>query len=97
MFANISLLEKVEAIRSGMNHGLTMVVGPPGTGKTDVTVQTIANLYHNYPNQHTLIVTHSNQALNQIFEKIMELGKPLTKKKSVLYCFQGFLINIFVA
>ena len=65
----------VEAIRSGMNHGLTMVVGPPGTGKTDVAVQTIANLYHNYPNQHTLIVTHSNQALNQIFEKIMQLGR----------------------
>ncbi|KAG2227972.1 hypothetical protein INT45_011996, partial [Circinella minor] len=64
---------QVEAIRSGMNHGLTMVVGPPGTGKTDVAVQTIANLYHNYPNQHTLIVTHSNQALNQIFEKIMQL------------------------
>ncbi|KAI7863636.1 P-loop containing nucleoside triphosphate hydrolase protein [Spinellus fusiger] len=64
---------QVEAIRSGMNYGLTMVVGPPGTGKTDVAVQTIANLYHNYPNQHTLVVTHSNQALNQIFEKIMEL------------------------
>ncbi|KAI8149758.1 hypothetical protein BJV82DRAFT_663038 [Fennellomyces sp. T-0311] len=64
---------QVDAIRSGMNPGLTMVVGPPGTGKTDVAVQTIANLYHNYPNQHTLIVTHSNQALNQIFEKIMQL------------------------
>ncbi|KAI8086379.1 P-loop containing nucleoside triphosphate hydrolase protein [Halteromyces radiatus] len=64
---------QVESIHSGMNHGLTMVVGPPGTGKTDVAVQTIANLYHNHPNQHTLIVTHSNQALNQIFEKLMEL------------------------
>ena len=29
----------MEAIRSGMNPGLTMVVGPPGTGKTDVAVQ----------------------------------------------------------
>ncbi|KAG0164199.1 hypothetical protein DFQ28_008930 [Apophysomyces sp. BC1034] len=66
---------QVEAIRAGMNHGLTMVVGPPGTGKTDVAVQMIANLYHNNPNQHTLVVTHSNQALNQIFEKIMALGK----------------------
>ncbi|CAO3600533.1 unnamed protein product [Absidia cylindrospora] len=64
---------QVEAIHSGMNHGLTMVVGPPGTGKTDVAVQTIANLYHNHPHQHTLIITHSNQALNQIFEKLMEL------------------------
>ncbi|KAG2235903.1 P-loop containing nucleoside triphosphate hydrolase protein [Thamnidium elegans] len=64
---------QAEAIHSGMNHGLTMVVGPPGTGKTDVAVQTIANLYHNHPEQHTLIVTHSNQALNQIFEKIIDL------------------------
>lgn len=48
-----------------------MVVGPPGTGKTDVAVQIISNLYHNYPEQRTLIVTHSNQALNQLFEKIM--------------------------
>ncbi|KAI8344483.1 hypothetical protein BC941DRAFT_10831 [Chlamydoabsidia padenii] len=64
---------QVESIHSGMNHGLTMVVGPPGTGKTDVAVQTIANLYHNHPNQHTLIVTHSNQALNQIFEKLVDL------------------------
>ena len=38
-----------------------MVVGPPGTGKTDVAVQIISNLYHNYPEQRTLIVTHSNQ------------------------------------
>lgn len=50
-----------------------MVVGPPGTGKTDVAVQIISNLYHNFPEQRTLIVTHSNQALNQLFEKIMAL------------------------
>ena len=62
---------QVEAIRSGMQPGLTMVVGPPGTGKTDVAVQIISNLYHNNPRERTLIVTHSNQALNQLFEKIM--------------------------
>lgn len=64
---------QIEAIRAGTNPGLTMVVGPPGTGKTDVAVQIISNLYHNFPNQRTLIVTHSNQALNQLFEKIMDL------------------------
>lgn len=64
---------QVEAIRSGTNPGLTMVVGPPGTGKTDVAVQIISNVYHNFPEQRTLIVTHSNQALNQLFEKIMAL------------------------
>jgi intron-binding protein aquarius len=64
---------QIEAIRAGMQPGLTMVVGPPGTGKTDVAVQIISNLYHNFPDQRTLIVTHSNQALNQLFEKIMAL------------------------
>lgn len=64
---------QIEAIRSGMQPGLTMVVGPPGTGKTDVAVQIISNIYHNFPEQRTLIVTHSNQALNQLFEKIMAL------------------------
>merc|ERR1711871_249846 len=61
---------QVEAIRSGMNEGLTMVVGPPGTGKTDVAVQLITNLYHNYPSQKIVVVAHSNAALNDIFERI---------------------------
>lgn len=63
---------QVEAIRSGTNPGLTMVVGPPGTGKTDVAVQIIVNLYRNHPTQKILIVTHSNAALNDLFEKIMQ-------------------------
>lgn len=42
-------------------------------GKTDVAVQIISNLYHNYPWQRNLVVTHSNQALNQLFEKVAEL------------------------
>jgi intron-binding protein aquarius len=61
---------QVEAIRSGMNPGLTMVVGPPGTGKTDVAVQIILNLYRLFPTQRFLVVTHSNAALNDIFEKL---------------------------
>ncbi|XP_064457354.1 RNA helicase aquarius-like [Ornithodoros turicata] len=64
---------QVEAIKAGMQPGLTVIVGPPGTGKTDVAVQIISNLYHNFPEQRILIVTHSNQALNQLFEKIMML------------------------
>lgn len=64
---------QIEAVKAGMQPGLTMVVGPPGTGKTDVAVQIISNIYHNFPDQRTLIVTHSNQALNQLFEKIMAL------------------------
>jgi len=64
---------QIEGIKAGMQPGLTLIVGPPGTGKTDVAVQIISNIYHNFPEQRTLIVTHSNQALNQLFEKIIGL------------------------
>jgi hypothetical protein len=56
-----------------LDDPILQVVGPPGTGKTDVAVQIISNIYHNWPEQRTIIVTHSNQALNQLFEKIMQL------------------------
>ena len=46
--------------------------GPPGTGKTDTAVQIMAELFHNFPSQRCLVVTHSNHALNDLFEKIME-------------------------
>eukprot|EP01135_Chromosphaera_perkinsii_P000984 Nk52_evm10s155 gene=Nk52_evmTU10s155 len=59
-----------EALVSAMHKGLTLVVGPPGTGKTDVAVRIIENWYRNCKDEKILIVTHSNQALNQLFEKI---------------------------
>ncbi|KAI9010257.1 intron-binding protein aquarius-like protein [Hyaloraphidium curvatum] len=64
---------QARAIHSGSSPGLTLVVGPPGTGKTDVAVQIVANLYHNNPGEHILLVAHSNQALNQLFAKIVAL------------------------
>jgi intron-binding protein aquarius len=64
---------QVEAIVSGTQPGLTVIVGPPGTGKTDVVTQTISNIYHNFPEERTLLIAHSNQALNQLFQKIIAL------------------------
>ena len=103
---------QLEAIHSGVNPGLTLIVGPPGTGnkqsqhtmtalcqhidvrfsrrlahatirshaavvcaacvgKTDTAVQIISELLHNYPTQRILLVTHSNHALNDLFEKCL--------------------------
>jgi intron-binding protein aquarius len=39
-----------------------------------VAVQIITNLYHSFPTQRTVIVTHSNAALNDIFDKVMSRG-----------------------
>lgn len=64
---------QADAIISGTQPGLTVVVGPPGTGKTDVATQIINNIYHNFPEQKTLLIAHSNQALNQLFAKIVAL------------------------
>lgn len=64
---------QVGAIISGTQPGLTVIVGPPGTGKTDVAAQIINNIYHDFPAQRTLLVAHSNQALNQLFQKIIKL------------------------
>ncbi|KAI1110249.1 hypothetical protein F5Y14DRAFT_429537 [Nemania sp. NC0429] len=64
---------QIEAIISGTQPGLTVIVGPPGTGKTDVATQIINNIYHNFPEQRTLLIAHSNQALNQLFTKIVAL------------------------
>ena len=64
---------QVEAIMSGTQPGLTVIVGPPGTGKTDVATQIINNIYHDFPSQRSLLIAHSNQALNQLFQKITKL------------------------
>jgi intron-binding protein aquarius len=67
---------QVEAIRAGLNPGLTMVVGPPGTGKTDTAAQIMHCLYHNEPGQRTLLITHSNAALNDLFQKLLQRDVP---------------------
>lgn len=63
---------QVEAIRDGVNLGLARICGPPGTGKTDVAVQIAAELFRNFPTERTLIVAHSNAALNDLFAKIVD-------------------------
>lgn len=65
---------QVEAITAGTQPGLSIIVGPPGTGKTDTATQIISNIYHNFPAQRTLLIAHSNQALNQLFQKIVALN-----------------------
>jgi hypothetical protein len=83
---------QVEAIKSGVQPGLTMVVGPPGTGKTDTAVQIMHVLYHNCPGQRTLLITHSNQALNDLFEKILERDVPARSVEACLDCWFPFFV-----
>ena len=87
-------MPQVEAIKSGVQPGLTMVVGPPGTGKTDTAVQIMHVLYHNCPGQRTLLITHSNQALNDLFEKILERDVPARYARNpLLACLLSFWLS----
>jgi len=61
---------QVCAITRSLQPGMSLIVGPPGSGKTDTAVQILHTLYHNNKNERTLIITHSNQALNDIFQKL---------------------------
>jgi len=60
---------QVEAVRASVNPGLTLIVGPPGTGKTDVAVQAISNLYHNFPGQRILIIHSFQSSFERYFRK----------------------------
>lgn len=65
---------QIMAIACGVRPGLTLIQGPPGTGKTDVAVQIARLLHRNFPQERTLVITHSNHALNDIFAKIAGKG-----------------------
>ncbi|MEN2498319.1 MAG: hypothetical protein MHMPM18_002621, partial [Marteilia pararefringens] len=67
---------QISAIESAQRQGLSIIIGPPGSGKTDVAVQSILNLFRNYPKQKVAVITHSNDALNQIFMKLVHCGFP---------------------
>ena len=60
-------------------------MGPPGTGKTDVAVQIISNIYHNFPEQRTLLVTHSNQ---------VRLKQDDNNDKNIKYLYCAFSLKI---
>lgn len=56
-------------IKRGEREGITLVEGPPGTGKTDVVVEMIRRLSKDKENK-IVVVTQNNSALNDLFVKI---------------------------
>jgi len=65
---------QLQAVESGINPGLTLVVGPPGAGKTDVAVEIVSHLYRRDPRERVVVVAHSNAALDDLFSKLVRRG-----------------------
>ena len=64
--------KQLQAIKLGIQEGLSIIKGPPGTGKTDIAVEIINYLYQNKKNERILVLTHSNSVLNDLCKKIIE-------------------------
>ncbi len=70
------------AIWSSLFRKVTILIGPPGTGKTDTVVEIVNVLAYNLcrsRKQRMLIVSHSNRALDQLYEAVSELYDTLNE------------------
>lgn len=67
-------INQVAAIRSGISTGLTLISGPPGTGKTSCVVQILSTLYMTQKQERILLVTRTNHALNDLIRRTLLRG-----------------------
>ncbi|KAI3941024.1 hypothetical protein MKX01_037915 [Papaver californicum] len=71
--------------------GLTMVVGPPGTGKTDTAAQILNVLYHKCPSQRTLITACAqNQDKPTFIEERFPFGEYFSNTVQPVFSGQSF-------
>ena len=65
--------EQDEAIRHALNAPLTIVTGPPGTGKSQVVANLIVNLAHKGKN--AIFSSKNNKAVDVVEQRTNELGE----------------------
>lgn len=77
-FFNIELdpNQKEAVVKSlSLNNGCEVLVlqGPPGTGKTTTITEIVTQILKNRPNEKVLIASQSNQAVDNVLEKICKI------------------------
>jgi hypothetical protein len=60
--------EQREVVRYALNNSLTVITGPPGTGKSQVVLNLLANMYINQ--KTVLFASKNNKAVNTVIEKM---------------------------
>lgn len=63
----------MSAIIAGLSHGLTLINGSTGTGKTEVAARIITNLLKNHPDQRILLVSSNQPSINTLFNQVQQL------------------------
>ncbi|MGL4367584.1 MAG: AAA domain-containing protein [Brevinemataceae bacterium] len=65
-------LSQITAVRNALSHQVSVIEGPPGTGKTQTILNIISNLV---VRGHTVaIVSNNNDATNNVYEKLEKYG-----------------------
>jgi hypothetical protein len=65
--------EQKEAVKSAFSYPLTVITGPPGTGKSQVVTSILANAY--IRGQRTLFTSRNHKAISVVEERINSLSK----------------------
>lgn len=61
-------LSQEEAVTRALSHQVSIIEGPPGTGKTQTILNIIANLIIN--NQTVAVVSNNNAAIQNVYDKL---------------------------
>ncbi len=67
-------LSQKQAIHQAMSERISIIEGPPGTGKTTTILNILANLI--YQNKKVLVVSKNNSAIENIVEELNKMDIP---------------------
>ena len=93
-----SNLSQFKAVKNAILNQISVIEGPPGTGKTQTILNIIANLL--YQNKSVAVVSNNNAATQNVFEKLENvdldaicavLGKRENKEKFIQNQHQNLL------
>ena len=65
--------EQRGAVRSAFENTLTLITGPPGTGKSQVVVTLLANAY--LRGERVLFASHNHKAVDIVIERMSDLSR----------------------
>lgn len=65
-------LSQQKAVETAFNNNLSVIEGPPGTGKTQTILNIIANAVMN--GQSVAVVSSNNSAVKNVYEKLEKVG-----------------------
>lgn len=73
IFPFLSNASQREAVRKALNHSISVIDGPPGTGKTQTILNLIATILLD-PGKTVGVVSYSNAAVDNVHDKLVKLG-----------------------